>query len=130
MQTPIATKISQGPGAVNQQSTRMTGSAVFCHSHSDTVRDTAAPVRPGQEKNVCVTPLGIQFSSTVLLDITARTVCHDVTPRIWWMVLLIFTMRLLILQSSDWSAAFHLDLLQAFFSLPYNCQLLCFWRLA
>jgi len=29
----------------------------------------------------------------------------------------------------DWLAAFHLDLLQAFFSLLYNCQFLCFWRL-
>jgi hypothetical protein len=37
--------------------------------------------------------------------------------------------HLLILQSSDWLAAFHLDLLP-FFSLLYNCQLLCIWRLA
>ena len=57
MQAPIATKISQGPGTANRNSTRtvyrsgcMTGSAIFCHFHSDTVRDTAGPVRPGQEK--------------------------------------------------------------------------------
>jgi hypothetical protein len=37
---------------------------------------------------------------------------------------------LLIPQSFDWLAAFHLDLLQAIFSLLYNCQLLCTWRLA
>ena len=124
MKTPIATKISQWPGAANQQTTRMayrsgcmTGSAIFCHFHSDTVRDTAGPVRPGQEKKcVCVTPLGIQFSSTARLNTTAHTDCHDVTSRIWRMVLLIFTKRLLlILQPFDWSAAFHLDLLQAFF---------------
>ena len=34
------------------------------------------------------------------------------------------------LQSFDWLAAFHLELLQAVFSLLYNCQLLCFWWLA
>jgi len=34
---------------------------------------------------------------------------------------------LLILQSFDWLAAFHLKLLQ---DMLYNCQLLCFWRLA
>jgi hypothetical protein len=34
---------------------------------------------------------------------------------------------LLILQSFDWLANFHLKLLQV---MLYNCQLLCFWRLA
>ena len=33
-----------------------------------------------------------------------------------------------ILQSFDWLAAFHLELLQAIHSLLYYCQPLCFWR--
>ena len=53
--------ISQVPGAANQQSTRMayrygcmTGSATFCRFHSDTMRDTAGPVRTGQDrKKIC-----------------------------------------------------------------------------
>jgi hypothetical protein len=50
-------QISQVPETANQQSTRMAyrsgcmrGSATFCHFHSDTVRDTAGPVRTGQDK--------------------------------------------------------------------------------
>jgi hypothetical protein len=34
---------------------------------------------------------------------------------------------LLILQSFDWLAAYHLDLLQAIVSLMYNCLLLRIW---
>jgi hypothetical protein len=41
-----------------------------------------------------------------------------------------FVGLLLILQSFDRLATFHQEVLQAIFSLMYNCQLLYFWRLA